>query len=101
MLSRNHIDFTNIRIPDEKKVRVTFYEAKNADQKAFTSSRADTYKAVYYAEPANTDHPAYRFNRNIVVKEKAVQKSVAAEKSVAASAKASSSREACGYGILL
>jgi len=87
-------DFTNIRIPDEKKIKITFYEAKNADQKAFTSSRADTYKAVYYAEPANTDHPAYRFNRNIVVKEKAVQKSAAAEKSVAASAKASSSREA-------
>ena len=94
-------DFTGIRIPDKKKISVSFYEAKNEDGKSFTTSRADTYKAVYYAEPVNTEHPAYRFSRNITVreemKEKAAAKSPATEtggtaskaESVASSGKAS------------
>ena len=49
-------DFTGIRIPDKQKISVSFYEAKNEDGKSFTTSRADTYKAVYYAEPVNTEH---------------------------------------------
>ena len=94
-------DYTGIRIPDKKKISVSFYEAKNEDGKSFTTSRADTYKAVYYAEPVNTEHPAYRFSRNITVreemKEKAGAKSPATEtggtaskaESVASSGKAS------------
>ena len=76
-------DYTGIRIPDKKKISVSFYEAKNEDGKSFSTSRADTYKAVYYAEPVNTEHPAYRFSRNITVreemKEKAAAKSPATE----------------------
>ena len=94
-------DLTDIKIPDKKKVSISFYEAKNEDGKNFTTSRADTYKAVYYAEPVNTEHPAYRFSRNITVreemKEKAGAKSPATEtggtaskaESVASSGKAS------------
>ena len=39
-------DLTDIKIPDKKKVSISFYEAKNEDGKSFTTSRADTYKAV-------------------------------------------------------
>ena len=67
-------DFTGIRIPDKKKISVSFYEAKNEDGKSFSTSRADTYKAVYYAEPVNTEHPAYRFSRNITVREEMKEK---------------------------
>ena len=42
---------------------------KNADGKSFSTTRADSYKAVYYVEPVNTAHPAYRFSRNVTVKE--------------------------------
>jgi LPXTG-motif cell wall-anchored protein len=62
-------DFTGIDIPDEEKVRVTFEEAKNADGEDFSTSHADTYKAVYYVEPQTTDHPVYQISRKIVVRE--------------------------------
>ena len=62
-------DFSNITIPEGKKVKVYFHEAKNADGKSFSTTRADSYKAVYYVEPVNTAHPAYRFSRNVTVKE--------------------------------
>ena len=52
-------DFSNITIPEGKKVKVYFHEAKNADGKSFSTTRADSYKAVYYVEPVNTAHPAY------------------------------------------
>ena len=77
-------DLTNITIPDSKKVAVTFYEAKDASKNDFTASRSGTYKAVYYAEPVNTEHPAYRFSRNITVREKAKEK--AAVKAITAQA---------------
>ena len=97
-------DLTDIKIPDKKKVSISFYEAKNEDGKSFTTSRADTYKAVYYAEPVNTEHPAYRFSRNITVreemKEKAVAKSPATETGGTASKAESvtSSGKACAGG---
>lgn len=65
-------DFTNIEIPDSKKVRVTFEEAMNAQNESFTSSHEDTYKAVYYVKPQTTDHPTYQINRKIIVKDTAV-----------------------------
>ena len=62
-------DFTNISIPDPEKVNAAFYEAKTGDGVAFSTNHAGTYKAVYYAEPVNTQHPAYRFDRNVIVKD--------------------------------
>ncbi|MDO5132181.1 MAG: hypothetical protein Q4D81_04245, partial [Eubacteriales bacterium] len=62
-------DFTGITIPDKKKVKVSFYKAGNADRKDFSTSRPGTYKASYFAEPADSTHPAYRFSRKITVKE--------------------------------
>ena len=62
-------DFTNISIPDPEKVNAAFYEAKTGDGVAFSTNHAGTYKAVYYAEPVNTRHPAYRFDRNVIVKD--------------------------------
>ena len=62
-------DLTNLEIPDKEKVNVKFYEAKNADKADFSGSMAGTYKAVYYVEPVNEQHPAYRISRNITVKE--------------------------------
>jgi hypothetical protein len=81
-------DLTNITIPDNKKVAVTFYEAKDASKKEFNTSNPGTYKAVYYAEPANTAHPAYRFSRNITVKDEVKEK--AQESAAVTTAKASS-----------
>ena len=72
-------DFAGITIPDGEKVNVTFYEAKNAEQKTFSTTLADTYKAVYYAEPVNTDHPAYRFDRKVIVKENPAEKLMKSE----------------------
>ena len=73
-------DLTGIKIPDSDKLKVTFYEAKNNDKKDFSTGLAGKYKSVYFAEPANTQHPAYRFSRNITVKEaKKEQASTAAE----------------------
>ena len=53
-------DFTNIEIPGKEKVNVKFYEAKDADKADFSTERAGTYKADYYVEPANEQHPVYR-----------------------------------------
>ena len=66
-------DFTNLEIPDREKVKVTFYEAKNTDREDFSTGRAGTYQAVYYVEPYQTEHPAYRIKRNVTVKEPASQ----------------------------
>lgn len=39
-------DFTGLEIPDEKKVKITFHEAKNEEKQDFTTDYEDTYKAV-------------------------------------------------------
>ena len=62
-------DFTNLEIPDKGKVNVKFYEAKDSDLAEFSTGRAGTYKAVYYVEPRNEQHPVYRISRKITVKE--------------------------------
>ena len=62
-------DFTNLEIPDKGKVNVKFYEAKDSDQSPFSTGKAGAYKAVYYVEPANEQHPVYRISRTITVKE--------------------------------
>ena len=62
-------DFTNMEIPNRDKVKVTFFEAKNADNADFSANCAGTYKAVYYVEPMNEMHPVYRLSRSITVKE--------------------------------
>lgn len=64
-------DFTHLEIPDEEKVTVHFYEAKNKDGDAFSVSHADSYQAVYYVEPTNANHPAYRISCTVTVKEAA------------------------------
>ena len=89
-------DLTNITIPDNKKVAVTFYEAKDASKKEFNTSNPGTYKAVYYAEPANTAHPAYRFSRNITVKDEVKEK--AQESAAVTTAKASSAAKSSTAG---
>lgn len=61
-------DFTGIKIIDDHKVKVTFYEAKNETGADFTTKHADTYKAVYYVKPAS-GHPSYQIQRNLIVKE--------------------------------
>ena len=72
-------DFTNLDIPEKKKVNVKFYEAKGADKKDFAANKAGTYKAVYYVEPVNDQHPAYRISRNITVKEPVTEAQTSAE----------------------
>lgn len=62
-------DFTGLEIKDDKKVKVTFEEAKNEEGKDFASDHADSYKAVYYVEPVNEAHPKYQISRNLIVKE--------------------------------
>ena len=66
-------DFTNLEIPNKDRVKVNFYEAKNPDKADFSTSMAGTYKAVYYVEPTNEQHPVYRISRNIMVKEPATE----------------------------
>lgn len=63
------IDFSNIEIPDNEAVKVTFEEAKNEDGEDFTTDKLDVYDAVYYVEPLLTDHPKYQISRKLVVKE--------------------------------
>lgn len=63
------IDFSNIEIPDNEKVKVTFEEAKNEAEHDFTNDHADTYTAVYYVEPVNNNHPKYQISRKLIVKE--------------------------------
>ncbi len=61
-------DFTGIEITDSDKVKVTFEEAKNENNEDFSTSHEDTYQAVYYVEPVNTEHPMYQINRKLIVK---------------------------------
>ena len=65
-------DFTGLEIPDEKKVKITFHEAKNEEKQDFTTDYEDTYKTVYYVEPVS-GHPIYQINRKLIVKEAVVQ----------------------------
>lgn len=66
------IDFAEIEIPDDEKVKVTFHEAKNEAGEDFSTKQADTYKAVYYVEPVS-GHPSYRIQRDLIVKEVATK----------------------------
>ena len=72
-------DFTNMEIPNRDKVKVSFFEAKNAAGTDFSANNADTYKAVYYVEPMNEMHPVYRISRSITVKEPVTEPQVSEE----------------------
>ena len=72
-------DFTNMEIPNRDKVKVSFFEAKNAAGTDFSANNADTYKAVYYVEPMNEMHPVYRVSRSITVKEPVTEPQVPEE----------------------
>ena len=63
-------DYTGLEIKDDNKVKVTFEEAKNDKDEDFTTDHADTYKAVYYVEPVNQEHPKYQISRKLIVREK-------------------------------
>ena len=63
-------DYTGLEIKDDNKVKVTFEEAKNEKNEDFTTDHADTYKAVYYVEPVNQEHPKYQISRKLIVREK-------------------------------
>ena len=65
-------DFTGLEIPDDKKVKITFHEAKNEEDVNFTTNYEDSYKAVYYVEPVS-GHPIYQIARKLIVKESAMQ----------------------------
>ena len=67
------IDFSGMEIRDNTKVKVTFQEAKNSGGEDFTTDHADSYKAVYYVEPTNQEHPKYQVSRNLIVKEAKTQ----------------------------
>nr|WP_297873996.1 SpaA isopeptide-forming pilin-related protein [uncultured Blautia sp.] len=72
-------DFTGLEIKDDKKVKVTFEEAKNGEGKDFAADHADSYKAVYYVEPVNEAHPKYQISRNLIVKEAETEVQAASE----------------------
>lgn len=72
-------DFTGLEIKDDKKVKVTFEEAKNEEGKDFALDHADSYKAVYYVEPVNEAHPKYQISRNLIVKEAETETQAALE----------------------
>jgi LPXTG-motif cell wall-anchored protein len=72
-------DFTGLEIKDDKKVKVTFEEAKNEEGKNFALDHADSYKAVYYVEPVNEAHPKYQISRNLIVKEAETEVQTASE----------------------
>lgn len=72
-------DFTGLEIKDDKKVKVTFEEAKNEEGKDFALDHADSYKAVYYVEPVNEAHPKYQISRNLIVKEAETESQAASE----------------------
>ena len=72
-------DFTGLEIKDDKKVKVTFEEAKNEEGKDFALDHADSYKAVYYVEPVNEAHPKYQISRNLIVKEAETETQAASE----------------------
>ena len=63
-------DYTGLEIKDDNKVKVTFEEAKNEKNEDFTTDHVDTYKAVYYVEPVNQEHPKYQISRKLIVREK-------------------------------
>ena len=63
-------DYTGLEIKDDNKVKVTFEEAKNDKNEDFTTNHVDTYKAVYYVEPVNQEHPKYQISRKLIVREK-------------------------------
>lgn len=63
-------DYTGLEIKDDNKVKVTFEEAKNDKNEDFTTDHADIYKAVYYVEPVNQEHPKYQISRKLIVREK-------------------------------
>ena len=63
-------DYTGLEIKDDNKVKVTFEEAKNDKNEDITTDHADTYKAVYYVEPVNQEHPKYQISRKLIVREK-------------------------------
>ena len=65
--------FRKKRIKYDNKVKVTFEEAKNDKDEDFTTDHADTYKAVYYVEPVNQEHPKYQISRKLIVREKATE----------------------------
>lgn len=62
-------DLSNIEIPDEETVKVTFEEAKNTEGEEFSTEKLDVFEAVYYVEPLKTDHPKYQISRKLIVKE--------------------------------
>ena len=62
-------DYIGLEIRDDNKVKVTFEEAKNENNEDFTTAHADTYKAVYYVEPVNSEHPKYQISRKLIVRE--------------------------------
>ena len=66
-------DYMGLEIKDDNKVKVTFEEAKNDKNEDFTTDHADTYKAVYYVEPVNQEHPKYQVSRKLIVREKATE----------------------------
>ena len=72
-------DFTGLEIKDDKKVKVTFEEAKNEEGKDFALDHADSYNAVYYVEPVNEAHPKYQISRNLIVKEAETEVQAASE----------------------
>lgn len=72
-------DFTGLEIKDDKKVKVTFEEAKNGEGKDFALDHADSYKAVYYVEPVNEAHPKYQISRNLIVREAETEVQAASE----------------------
>ena len=72
-------DFTGLEIPNRDKVKINLYEVKSEDNADFSTSRPGIYKAVYYVEPVNEQHPVYRFSRNITVKEPVTEAQVAVE----------------------
>ncbi|MGN8654514.1 SpaA isopeptide-forming pilin-related protein [Blautia obeum] len=72
-------DFTGLEIKDDKKVKVTFEEAKNEEGKDFALDHADSYKAVYYVKPVNEAHPKYQISRNLIVKEVETEVQAASE----------------------
>jgi len=72
-------DFTGLKVEDDKKVKVTFEEAKNDEGQDFSTDHADSYKAVYYVEPVNEAHPKYQISRNLIVKEAETEVQTASE----------------------
>jgi hypothetical protein len=64
-------DFSGMEI-NEEKVKVTFHEAKNEAGEDFNGNHADSYKAVYFVEPAS-GNLSYHIVRKIIVKEPATE----------------------------